>query len=178
MGAAGEGITEAAAAGPRVTTEEITEEMTEETMEEKEQRQEDDQVPRIDHEGFAERMDGAFLTIVFSAAIPCGLVVVVTAILLGLIYGKEVDRDKGWRNLHVTQNDSTILQTGLLATLNGWRRFGGEAAVFVDFNPSSLTAIAALTGKVIPYLSSSIMALVAFFVARRIILVSKEGRHH
>ncbi|OQU95411.1 hypothetical protein CLAIMM_01624 [Cladophialophora immunda] len=136
----------------------------------------DDEVVQINHE-HAERMDGAFLSIVFSAAIPCGLILVVTAILLGVIYSNEVDAYKGWPELQVVQND-TSKPTGVWATINSWKKHGGDAALFVDFNPSSLTAIATLTGKIIPYLSSSIMALVAFFVARRIILVSKDSQGH
>ncbi|KIW17660.1 hypothetical protein PV08_04855 [Exophiala spinifera] len=142
--------------GPVTTTEEV---------------QPDNEAIQINHE-HAERMDGAFLSIVFSAAIPCGLVVIVTAILLGVIYAKEVDPNRGWPELRLTSN--TTSASGLYMILSDWKNLGGDPAVFVDFNPTSLTAIATLTGKVIPYLSSSIMALVAFFVARRIILISKE----
>ncbi|KAJ9626686.1 uncharacterized protein PV06_01505 [Exophiala oligosperma] len=124
----------------------------------------------------AERMDGAFLSIVLSASIPCGLVIIVSAILLGVIYGFEVDRNRGWPQLLLAQDAGG--QLGLWATLNDWKKTGGDAAIFVDFNPSSLTAIASLTGKIIPYLSSSIMALVAFFVARRVILISQQGKNH
>lgn len=152
-------VTEAAEA-PRATVEEV---------------QPANEGVHVNHD-IAERMDGAFLSIVLSAALPCGLVIGVTAILLGVIYGKQVGRYQGWPVLYVAQQSSST--TGLWQTLNGWKKSGGEAAVFVNFNPSSLTAIAALTGKVIPYLSSSIMALVAFFVARRIILVSQQGQSH
>lgn len=131
----------------------------------------------LTNHGRAEIMDGAFLSIMLSVAIPCGLVVVITPILLGVIYGKEVDHYRGWPKLHVNGNGSTTT-TGLWATLNDWKENDGNAAVFVDFNPSSLTAIATLTGKIIPYHSGSIMALVAFFVARRIILTSRDGQSH
>ncbi|KAJ9622963.1 hypothetical protein H2204_011307 [Knufia peltigerae] len=144
--------------GPVTTTEEV---------------QPDNEFIQINHE-HAERMDGAFLSIVFSAAIPCGLVVIVTAILLGVIYSKEVDYNRGWPQLQLKHNITSA--SGLWTILNDWKNLGGDPAVFVDFNPTSLTAIATLTGKVIPYLSSSIMALVAFFVARRIILISKEDQ--
>lgn len=137
----------------------------------------DDDIPQINHV-YAERMDGAFVSIVFSAAIPCGLVILVTAILLGVIYGNKVKSYRGWRELDYYDSQGSTVQSGLWWTINGWKKNGGELAVFIDFNPSSLTAIASLTGKIIPYLSSSIMALVAFFVARRIILISKSGRAH
>ena len=154
------------------TSDEVTDEAPRVTSEEVRPK---DGAPLIDHEP-AERLDGALLSIVFSAAVPCGLVIVVTAILLGVIFGKKVDSYRGWPELRAVQNGPS--KTGIWATLNGWRRSGGNAALFVDFNPSSLTAIATLTGKIIPYLSSSIMALVAFFVARRIISVSKDGQDH
>ncbi|KIX96774.1 uncharacterized protein Z520_07494 [Fonsecaea multimorphosa CBS 102226] len=147
--------------GPQTTTEDVPAE---------------EDVVRINHE-HAERMDGAFLSIVFSAAIPCGLIIVVTAILLGVIYVNKVDTYTGWSELHVGQN-GTNTSTGVWAAINSWKKHGGNAALFVNFNPSSLTAVASLTGKIIPYLSSSIMALVAFFVARRIILVSKDSQGH
>lgn len=135
----------------------------------------EDERVHVNHE-HAERMDGAFLSIVWSAAIPVGLVVMIAAIVLGVIYGKEIDRNKGWPELQVPPSEEKKI--GFWASVNNWKKHGGNAAIFIDFNPTSLTAIAGLTGKIIPYLSSSIMALVAFFVARRIILASKEGQGH
>lgn len=46
---------------------------------------------------------------------------------------------------------------------------------YVDGNPSTITTIASWTSRVIPYLTSSIMALVAFFAARKIVTKSNQG---
>jgi DMSO reductase anchor subunit len=45
---------------------------------------------------------------------------------------------------------------------------GGSNAYYIDFNPSSLTTIASVTGKFIPYLSSAVTAIAAFFAANTI----------
>jgi hypothetical protein len=94
----------------------------------------------------AERMDGAFLSIVASASLPCALVVIVTSVLLGVMYSNKVTPYKGWEALYVPASKST---GGLYQTLNTWKK-GGSHAIFVNFNPSSLTAIATITGKCIP----------------------------
>jgi hypothetical protein len=94
----------------------------------------------------AERMDGAFFSIVASASLPCALVVMVTSILLGVMYRNKITPYKGWEALYVQPSKST---GDLYQTLNTWKK-GGGPAIFVDFNPSSLTAIATITGKCIP----------------------------
>jgi hypothetical protein len=124
----------------------------------------------------AERMDGAFLSIICSAAIPCGLILIIGGALIGVILGTQINRNEGFPELHLAANSTISNVGGTLATrLNTLKKTGGHHAFFIDFNPSSLTAIATLTGKVIPYLSSSIMALVAFFAARRLVLNSKSA---
>jgi hypothetical protein len=124
----------------------------------------------------AERMDGAFSSIICGAAIPCGLILAIFGALVGVVLGTQINRDEGYPELlSETKAAASNSSAGVLTTLNSWKKNGGNAAFFIDFNPSSLTAIATLTGKIIPYLSSSIMALVAFFAARRIINNSKDS---
>lgn len=53
-------------------------------------------------------------------------------------------------------------------------RQNGAPAYYVDFNPSTITTIASLTSRVIPYLSSPIMALLAFFAASHIVQKSQN----
>ena len=127
--------------------------------------------PDCQHE---ERMDGAVLSIVCGAAIPCLLILSIVAAVIGVIYVKHVDRYKGWPELHSNLSEPTS-SGGLWSTLSNWRQHGGNAAFYINFNPSSLTALVSLTSKIIPYLSSSIMALVSFFAARRIINMSKDS---
>ena len=121
-----------------------------------------------------EDIDGAFLAIVFSAAIPCILVLAVAGAVVGVLLGYRVHFEKPWPRLDSATNSTT--SNGVVwSVLDDWKKHGGNAAMFIKFNPTTLTAIATLTGKIIPYLSSSIMALVAFFAARRIMHASKDG---
>jgi hypothetical protein len=123
----------------------------------------------------AEHMDGAFVSIICSAAIPCGLIMIIAGALIGVILCTRINRDEGYPELQGESKSITFSNSnGVLAQLNDFKKTGGNPAFFIHFNPSSLTAIATLTGKVIPYLSSSIMALVAFFAARRIIVSSRD----
>jgi hypothetical protein len=119
----------------------------------------------------AERMDGAVFSIICGAAIPCLLILSIVSATLGVIYLKHVDRYKGWPELHSSLSEPTS-SGGVWSTLSNWKQHGGNAAFYINFNPSSLTALVSLTSKIIPYLSSSIMALVSFFAARRIINMS------
>lgn len=114
----------------------------------------------------------AVWAIVCGVALPCIPVIVVSAILLYFIFHYQIVPRPGWPELHLT---TTNVRTHLNATqtLNEIRHHGGSAAYYVLYNPSTITTIASWTGRVIPYLSSSIMALVAFFAARRIVSKSK-----
>ena len=133
-------------------------------------------LPAQSNPGPVERMDGAFLSIICSAAIPCGLILIIGGALIGAVLSTQINRNEGYPELHLAANSTTSNVTSTLATrLNTFKKTGGDQAFFIHFNPSSLTAIATLTGKVIPYLSSSIMALVAFFAARRLVLNSKSA---
>jgi hypothetical protein len=121
-----------------------------------------------------ERMDGAFFSIICSSTIPCVLVLIFAGAFIGIILGTQFKRDDDYPELR--RGETTLRSVGSTTVLDGLRSFkstGGNAAFYINFNPSSLTAIAALTGKVLPYLSSSVMALVAFFAARRIIINSR-----
>ena len=133
-------------------------------------------LPAQSNPGPVERMDGAFLSIICSAAIPCGLILIIGGALIGAVLSTQINRNEGYPELHLAAKSTTSNVTSTLATrLNTFKKTGGDQAFFIHFNPSSLTAIATLTGKVIPYLSSSIMALVAFFAARRLVLNSKSA---
>ncbi|KAK7894806.1 hypothetical protein LTR67_005545 [Exophiala xenobiotica] len=129
-----------------------------------------DESPQTDCQ-HAERMDGAVFSIICGAAIPCLLILTIVSATLGVIYVKHVDRYKGWPELHSSLSEPTS-SGGVWSTLSNWKQHGGNAAFYINFNPSSLTALVSLTSKIIPYLSSSIMALVSFFAARRIINMS------
>ncbi|KAK0758038.1 hypothetical protein N5P37_009336 [Trichoderma harzianum] len=53
---------------------------------------------------------------------------------------------------------------------------GGSSAYYVLFNPSSLSTIASAAGKLLPYLSSTITGLMAFFAANSMNQMSQEGQ--
>jgi hypothetical protein len=120
-----------------------------------------------------ERMNGAFLSIICSATIPCGLVLIIFGALIGVILGFRIDRNEGYPELKLATT-LTVSSATLATKLSDFKKNGGTHAFFIDFNPSSLTAIATLTGKIVPYLSSSVMALIAFFAARRIVMNSND----
>ncbi|ETN36248.1 uncharacterized protein HMPREF1541_08525 [Cyphellophora europaea CBS 101466] len=121
------------------------------------------------------RLKQAIWAIVGGVALPCIPIIVITAVLLYFIFHFRVDLTKGLPEFAPTVNETH-------RDVNSWidyiRHQGGAPAYFVDYNPSTLTTIASWTSRVIPYLSSSIMALVAFFSARHIVLKSKHGDEH
>jgi hypothetical protein len=125
----------------------------------------------------AERMDGAFLSIIYSATVPCGLILIVAGVLMGVILANRIEEYEGYSKLRLNNTGAAAHDTSgaLVTRLNKLKKTGGNSAFFIHFNPSSLTAIATLTGKIIPYLSSSIMALIAFFAARQIITSSRDS---
>ena len=113
----------------------------------------------------------ALITLFLSALLPCIPVIIVSALLLGLIFGhgkhirpEQLEGLEIFRNISTPESEtrSTVLQS--LQTLY----HGGEGYYLTKYNPSSLTTIAAWVGRVVPYLSTSFMGVVAFFVARRL----------
>ncbi|KAK3648872.1 hypothetical protein LTR56_007312 [Elasticomyces elasticus] len=116
----------------------------------------------------------AVWTIVCGVGIPCIPVVVISAVLLYFIFHYEIKTPTGYLELQLQtmQAHHTMNATERLFDI---RHHGGKPAYYVHYNPSTITTIASWTGRVIPYLSSSIMALVAFFAARRIVVRSKRG---
>ena len=117
----------------------------------------------------------AIYAIVGGVALPCIPIIVVSAVLLYVIFKHRIVPREGWPDLYVATAKAA---TGNVTTLiKEIRHQGGNAAYYVEYNPSTITTIASWTGRVIPYLSSSIMALVAFFAARHIVIKSKHGDH-
>ena len=116
----------------------------------------------------------AVWTMVCGVGIPCIPVVVISAVLLYFIFHYEIKTQPGYLELQLqtTQAHQSLNATERLFDI---RHHGGKPAYYVHYNPSTITTIASWTGRVIPYLSSSIMALVAFFAARRIVVRSKHG---
>ncbi|KAJ9498712.1 hypothetical protein LTR96_000191 [Exophiala xenobiotica] len=118
----------------------------------------------------------AIYTIVGGVALPCIPIIVVSAVLLYFIFKHRVVPRAGWTELYVPTDHPEKI-SNITNFIKEIRHNGGRPAYYVAYNPSTITTIAAWTGRVIPYLSSSIMALVAFFAARHIVLKSKHGHH-
>jgi hypothetical protein len=121
------------------------------------------------------RLKQAVWAIVGGVALPCIPIIVITAVLLYIIFHYRVDLSQGLPEFAPTVNAT---KRDGLEMLSYIRHQGGASAYLVDYNPSTITTIASWTSRVIPYLSSSIMALVAFFSARHLVLKSRHGDEH
>lgn len=117
----------------------------------------------------------AIWTIVYGVALPCIPIIVICAILLYIIFHHQLKLNPGVSVLQVQHAATERNLTTLVADYSNWRKHGGKWAYHVRYNPSTITTIASWTSRIIPYLQSSIMALVAFFAARHIVQKSKHG---
>lgn len=93
-------------------------------------------------------------------------------VLIWLVLSNSVSPRVGLSELRTPTEDTPC--TGFIDCVSYTRHHAGPAW-YVDANPSTITTIASWTSRVIPYLTSSIMALVAFFAARKIVTKSRDG---
>ena len=121
------------------------------------------------------RLRQAVWAIVGGVALPCIPILLITSVLLYVVFHYRLDLSGGLPELALFENETHRTGTTWLSYI---RHQGGDGAYYVDYNPSTITTIASWTSRVIPYLSSSIMALVAFFAARHIVLKSKRSEQH
>ena len=119
------------------------------------------------------KIEGALPDLFYGALLPCVPVVLVSTILLTIIFTHQVNLDPGWQWLkppkagEVSNPSLRNLTLELSAT-------GGDAAYYVRYNPAILVVIASWTSKIIPFITSSSMAVVAFFAGRRILVASRD----
>lgn len=123
----------------------------------------------------AKNVNGAYSSILLAAGVPFIIVATICGVLLGITFANRVILQPGWPELQLFVSSHSN-STSLLAQTERFEENGGSGAYYIQFNPSSLTTIASWTGKVIPYLSSAIMALAAFFAANHIREKSRTGR--
>ncbi|PON24581.1 hypothetical protein TGAM01_v206511 [Trichoderma gamsii] len=105
----------------------------------------------------------AYISIVLLAALPSIILSAATALLIVFTFRNRVILSDGSSELqtpHTTGNSSLASKT-----VREFIKTGGSDAYYIQFNPSTLTTIASITGKFVPYLSSAIMALAALFAA-------------
>jgi len=119
-------------------------------------------------------LEAAIWTIVCSVALPCIPVIIISGVLLYIILSKRVHPTPGWPELELHVPENQPRSKGVIDMIDYFRHNAGSA-YYVNENPSTITTVASWTSRVIPYLTSSIMALVAFFAARRIVTKSKKG---
>lgn len=125
-------------------------------------------------------LNRAIWTIVYGVALPCVPLIVICSVLLYIIFKYRLNLNPGLEVLQIPSDDSEHRRTAQNITsvavgVGILYKKGGSRAYYVRFNPSTITTIASWTSRIIPYLQSSIMALVAFFAARHIVLKSKHG---
>lgn len=105
----------------------------------------------------------AYLSIVLLAAVPSIIFSAATTLLIVFTFRNRVTLSDGSGELqipHPSDNSSLVSKT-----ISHFIKTGGSDAYYIRFNPSTLTTIASITGKFVPYLSSAIMGLVALFAA-------------
>ena len=107
------------------------------------------------------------------AFLPCIPVILVCSVLLTIIFHYRVDLDPGWELLQAPSSYNVTNQT-VLNELTQLKSSGGTSAYYTRFNPALLVAIASWTAKIIPFLTGSSMALIAFFAGRRILNATKN----
>ena len=120
-------------------------------------------------------IQGALPDILYGAFLPCVPIVLITTLLLTLIFYHRVDLDEGWELLRVPAAKNVSEGWFLDRTLQ-LKLTGGNAAYYVRLNPAILAAIAAWTSKITPFLTSSSMAVIAFFAGRRILDATRNNR--
>ncbi|KPI34827.1 uncharacterized protein AB675_4876 [Cyphellophora attinorum] len=119
------------------------------------------------------KLKRAIYAIVGGVALPCIPILVITGVLLYFIFHHRVNLNEGLAEFAPAK--TAVHRDDAAAWIDYIKKQGFGPAYYVAYNPSTLTTIASWTSRVIPYLSSSIMALVAFFSARHIVLKSTRG---
>ena len=127
-----------------------------------------------DHKSLT-KIEGALPDLLYGALLPCVPVVLVSTLLLAIIFTHRVDLDPGWQLLKAPA-------VGNVSDSSFWNRTlelsatGGNAAYYIRYNPATLAAIASWTSKIIPFITSSSMAVIAFFAGRRILDATRDNK--
>ena len=119
------------------------------------------------------KIEGALPDLLWGAFLPCVPVVAVSATLLALIFTHRVNVDSGWQILQGPTVDS-LHDLNFTDRVTSFAKTGGTNAYYIRFNPAVLAAIASWTSKIIPFITGSSMAVVAFFAGRRILDASRS----
>ncbi|KAL5092204.1 hypothetical protein Trisim1_002088 [Trichoderma cf. simile WF8] len=96
----------------------------------------------------------------------------VSGFLIGIIFKNRVSLNPGLPELQASGNVSSAPRS----IISNFMVSGGSKAYYVLFNPSSLSTLASAAGKLLPYLSSTITGLMAFFAASSMSQMSQQGQ--
>ncbi|KAK5059709.1 hypothetical protein LTR84_009592 [Exophiala bonariae] len=126
-------------------------------------------------DGDQKIMEGATLSLLCGALFPCIPVTAVCAVLLTLIFKNQI-KEPYMVVQEVSQAHTTDLINQTLTEVSKLKA-GGDNVYWLwakkSTTPGTLHMIASITGKVMPFITSTCMALVAFFAGRRIISITK-----
>jgi hypothetical protein len=114
---------------------------------------------------------GAFISVFAATTLICIPILAISGVLVGLILAHNTNALGGCLIQLPNRDDSTWVKYHW----NLWMLFGGKEAYLVDYSATTLTTTAQWTSKLIPYLSSSVMALIAFFASLHILRLSRAG---
>ena len=122
-------------------------------------------------------IEGALPDLLYGAFLPCLPVAVVSAVLLTLIFYYQVKLDPGYALLQTPTNETNNLAYQSFVTqISQFESTGGAASYYTTTSPAILATIAAWTSKIIPFVTSTSMAVVAFFAGRRILNATKDSK--
>ncbi|RFU80225.1 sugar transport [Trichoderma arundinaceum] len=113
---------------------------------------------------------GVYASILLAAIAPSVIIFSITGALIGLTLNNRVTINTGLPDLQI----APALRSNSSGDDGSFVTTGGPNAFYINFNPSSLTTIASGTGKLIPYLSSTVMGLAAFLAADTVRKMSQE----
>ncbi|KAL6821671.1 hypothetical protein J3E69DRAFT_382184 [Trichoderma sp. SZMC 28015] len=112
------------------------------------------------------------ITILLAIIAPCLAMASVSGFLIGIIFKNRVSLNPGLPELQASGNISSAPRN----IISNFMVRGGSKAYYVLFNPSSLSTLASAAGKLLPYLSSTITGLMAFFAANSMNQMSQEAQ--
>ena len=128
-----------------------------------------------DHHKAPTKGEGALPDLLYGALLPMVLVVLVSASLLAIIFSNQVSIDSGWHTLKAPVTESVSDSSFWNRTLE-LKATGSHAAYLIRYNPATLAAIASCTSKIIPFITGSSMAVIAFFAGRHILDASRDHK--
>lgn len=121
------------------------------------------------------KIEGTLPDLLYGGLLPCVPVVLVSTLLLTIILTHRVKLDRGWEQLipSAAGNGSDLSFVNRTLEL---KVTGGDAAYLIRYNPAILAAIASWTSKILPFITGSSMAVIAFFAGRRILDATRDNQ--